>query len=233
MGERRTFSIEALQQIRETPRLSDMVYEALREAISTGKIEPGERLREEVLAKELGVSRFPVRDALNRLVADGLAVQEPYKGVRAVIVPTEQFVEVYRLRAMMEAYAMEEAAKKISAADLARMRELLPQTVPASQEAADLARARKANRDFHWTAILASGLPRVIRYLEQLWELMVPFGAIPELSPDQREADHQEDLREHEAILSALEARDPVRAHEAATLGTWAHMPWAPTRKRD
>ncbi|MGC9333129.1 MAG: GntR family transcriptional regulator, partial [Anaerolineae bacterium] len=79
MGETGTMTVSALDALGAQQPLSDRVYEALRDAIIDGRLEPGQWLRQEALAQELGVSQMPIREALKRLVAEGLAERIPYR----------------------------------------------------------------------------------------------------------------------------------------------------------
>lgn len=203
-----------VDRLKEAPRLSDMAYEAIREAIASRRIKPGEWLREEALAQEMGVSRPTVRDALTRLVAEGLAVHEPYKGVRTLAIRTEDVVDVYEMHALLEGLAVELAASRLSDEELAQMRELLPNTVPGA-DLHSVERAREANREFHWIAIRASGRRHLMRHLEQLWELIVTYALLH--TGTERVESAKQDLAHHTALIEALEARDGKRARETIT----------------
>ena len=213
MTKDRKFDSEFVDRIQSSPRVSDVAYRALREAVISRKIAPGERLREEPLARELGVSRTSVRDALRRLIADGLAVQEPYKGVRAIAVPVEEMVQVLSLRALLEGRALELAAGKIPRQDLQRMRELLPMTIePMALD--DLAETRRNNREFHWLAIRACGERHLIHLLEYLWNLAPTDMLASNMTEDDRLSLREADLSSHAQLLEALEAGDGRRARE-------------------
>ena len=99
MSDHSPFNPELVARAREMPLLADLAYEGIAEAIRTGRIQPGERLRQETLARQLEMSPRPVREALAKLVAEGRAVHDPRKGVRVVTIPAEEFVEIYRMRA--------------------------------------------------------------------------------------------------------------------------------------
>jgi len=198
--------------------LADSVFESLRDAIIYGRLEAGQWLRQEALAQELGVSQMPVREALNRLVAEGLAVRVPYKGVRVVTLSINDLEDIYDTRALLEGFAMELAAGRISAEDLARMRDLLPHTVvnadPASTEP-----AREANREFHWIAIRASERKQLNCILARLWDLVDPLLVYSRFWADSDKEERylrgaRNDLRSHTLILEALRAGDGQRAKE-------------------
>ncbi|MDA1330459.1 MAG: GntR family transcriptional regulator [Chloroflexi bacterium] len=214
MAER--FDRDTVLQISEPTRRSDVVYGAIRNAIIHRRIKSGEWLREAALANELGVSRTMVRDALTRLTAEGLAEEVPYKGVRATSITLDEMGEVYRIRTMLEAWAFELAAQRITEEDLASMRALLPNAV-LDPSLVTFERTREANREFHWIAIQASGKRHLVRILEQIWDLIPPDLTYPDLTEEQRYEVAEREMRAHEAIVEALAARDGQRARDLIT----------------
>jgi len=137
------------------------VQDELREAILTGTLPPGSRLRAEPLAERLRTSRTPVREALILLAREGLVDIEPRRG--AVVRPFDaaDLLDLYDVRALIEPYAARRAATRIEAPALGRLREL-----------SDLADARGAaddaavddqmafNEEFHRIIVAAAGSPR-------------------------------------------------------------------------
>lgn len=203
-------------QIIKKPNLSEMTYEAIRNAITTGRIKPGERMMQHDIAQELNVSDRTVREAFARLVAKGLAVHEPYKGVRVTALPLEDLHEIYVIRSMLEGHAMELAAACITQADLDRMRILLPKTV-ANTEADSIQIAQEANKEFHWIPIYATQKTILVRILEQLWELMFAYNLIYENKPEVLKIKARNDFIQHSDMLAALEARDGARARQVTS----------------
>lgn len=203
-----------VQPIAKNASLAAIAYEAIRQAIITGRIKPGERMGQVELARELGVSERTVREAFAKLVAKGLAVHEPYKGVRVAALPLSELREVYAMRALLEGHAMDLAAARITAEELAEMRALLPRTQSGSTLESVLC-AQEANHQFHWVAIHACGSNILCRTLEQLWELMFAYDLLYQ-EPD--EAISREDYAQHAEILAALGARDGERAARANTV---------------
>ena len=197
--------------------LATSAVEALREAILDGRLEPGEWLRQEALAEEMGISQITLRDALNQLVGEGMAVRVPYKGVRVVSLDARDVESVCTMRGLLEGLAAQLAAERITPEELAQMRELLPETAPS--ETVSVACARDANREFHEIAIRASRQPFLVRILRQLWDWLdpyMPYGKTSELSEEEvRESmlRHSErDMERHARLLEALEARDAEQA---------------------
>jgi DNA-binding GntR family transcriptional regulator len=214
-------SYQLVGKTRPLSRLADQTYQILRESILSGHIQPGERLAQETLASELGVSQITVREALFRLVSEGLAAQEPYRGVIASTITPEDIEDIYEVRALLEGHAVELAAERITDEELRRMRELLPHTA-INSDSDSIEAARDANREFHWTAIRASRRRHLIRLLNSIWELIDPRviynpSALQSQPLPRRLEDARHNLSEHQQLLEALEARNGKLARQLAT----------------
>jgi DNA-binding GntR family transcriptional regulator len=192
--------------------LADQAYESLRDAILHGRLEPGERLNQAELASALGVSDRTVREALAGLVAEGLISREPYKEFRVVGVSADDIEDIVRMRAMLEGWAVEIAATRITGEELDRMRRLIPKmnSTDALQSAAAF---QGYNRDFHWAAINACKKPHLIDMLKRLWDLMRPYS----LDKDGFELSAGSDIerlqQSHQELVDALSVGDGAAAH--------------------
>jgi DNA-binding GntR family transcriptional regulator len=135
--------------------LSEAVYAAVHHRIVTGAYRPNQRLIETEIAADLGASRTPVREAMVRLIKDGLAVRSRHGlTVREFTFPEVR--EIYELRAALEGYAARLAAERGSAEALEVIAETLQHHAMTSRhEAVDRARVVEANADFH-NAVLAA-----------------------------------------------------------------------------
>jgi DNA-binding GntR family transcriptional regulator len=209
---------EPIRIEREPQRLSDAAFQALRKAILDRRLKPGERLRQEALAKELGVSQVTVREALNQLVSEGLCIRVPYKGVRVIAPTLEDLEDIYAIRGSLEGLAADLAASRITPEELAHMRELLPETV-VDGDATSVERAREANREFHEIAIRATGRRFLIQVLRQVWDWIDPLTHYQrtleaEVGPEIRERWGERDKVQHTRLLEALEAGDGPRARQ-------------------
>jgi len=102
--------------------VNDAVTRALREAILSGKIRPGDRLLQDELARQLGVSRQPVREALRRLQSEGLVVQTPQRGLLVREFTKADLQENYYLRQLLESEAAQSAAERITSAELQELK---------------------------------------------------------------------------------------------------------------
>ena len=201
--------------------LAKSVFDALREAILEGKLKPGEWLRQESLAKDLDVSQTTVREALNQLIGDGLAVRTPYRGVQVVMVSPTDLQDIYEMRMVLEGQAARSAAEHISNEELQEMQDILQDTV-VNQDPESVARAREANRRFHEIFIRASKRRFLIRTLLQLWDWIDPLmlysrTKTTEIGLETRLKWGERDHYQHERLLKALKAGDGERAYQAAS----------------
>jgi DNA-binding GntR family transcriptional regulator len=206
----------SLDSVDEHRPLSDLVFQRLRDAIIDGRLAPGWWLRQEALAQELGVSQMPVRDALKRLVGDGLAERIPYRGVRVVEFSPEDIMDMFAVRMVLEGLAVRYAAPRISDEELERLRENLRLAAQHSRQQ-QMARRRELNDEFHLTICRASGHRYLVRQVEALWSWF-PSVMLYEGMRRQEELSAARLAREHEehgAILAALEQHNAQQAEEA------------------
>ncbi|QOR70689.1 GntR family transcriptional regulator [Ruania alkalisoli] len=101
-----------------------MVYGLLQEAILSGTLRPGQKLRQETLAEQIGVSRLPVRSALIQLESDGLVEFHDRRGATVRSISPDQAKEVYRIRALLEVDALKQSMKRSSPERVERLRDL-------------------------------------------------------------------------------------------------------------
>jgi DNA-binding GntR family transcriptional regulator len=196
--------------------LSDTVYYRLRDAIVDRQLAPGRWLRQEAIAQEFGLSQMPVREALRRLVADGLAERIPYRGVRVVEITPEDVLDMVAVRQELEGLAVRYAAGRIGADELEHLKENLRESA-GYREQHEMDRRRQLNTEFHRSLCRASGRRFLMHQLEALWRqfpsIMLYEGMRRQqaLSP----ARLARETEEHWAIVRALEARDAAQAEAA------------------
>lgn len=189
--------------------LADLVFNSLRDAIIQGRLQSGVWLRQALLAEELGVSQMPVREALKRLVAEGLAERIPYKGVKVVEFTPEDVVDISTNRLVLESLATRLAAPLITDKELEKLREILKESEKCANEE-EISRRRVLNTEFHLLICKASRRRYLVRLIETLWKwfpsVMLYEGMLrqKELLPIRAERENQE----HWAILHALEQRN-------------------------
>lgn len=190
-------------------QLYHIVSERLRTAILDGELKPGEWLRQKQIAEELGVSQMPVREALKTLAAEGVVDYVPYRGARVVEFSSEDVADLYAQRSFLEGRAAKAAAQKITPKELAALHELQVQ-MQSGLTQDRLADHSRLNRRFHQLIYKASRRDYLVRALDQIWSafptmMMSYFAQRGEPSLMEREA---QDLKEHRAIIAALESGD-------------------------
>jgi DNA-binding GntR family transcriptional regulator len=195
--------------------LADLVFEDLRNAILEGRLESGQWLRQEILAKDLGVSEMPVREALKRLEAEGLAKRIPYKGVKVVEFSAEDIVDISTNRFVLESLAVGLAAPLITDEELEHLEKILNESDQCT-DPEQIARRRELNMEFHITICQSSRRDYLVRLVELAWKwfpsVMLYEGMLRqrELLPKRLELEKQE----HWAILNALRQRDAQLAKD-------------------
>ncbi|KWX57105.1 GntR family transcriptional regulator [Mycobacterium sp. NAZ190054] len=176
----------------------------LRTEILHGQIAPGSRLSQLSIAERFGVSRIPVRDALQMLAGEGL--MHPSSNATAVVIGMSipELQELYELREAVEPLATQIAVPKVGRADILIMRKQMAVMETSSEPPIWLA----ANADFHAAVYKRAGRPRMIELVEQLRRLTDRYLYMHLEVIGQTEHLHAE----HAAILSAVENGDPALA---------------------
>jgi DNA-binding GntR family transcriptional regulator len=187
--------------------LWQQVRERMRADIISGELAPGEMLSEVSLARSLGVSRGPIREALGRLASEGLVTITPRRGAIVTELTREEFIEAYQVREALETLAIRLAVPRLGESDLARLRELHEAMVEHARRE-DVNAFFDANARFHEVFVTASGNRKL--------------GALHRLLHDQTgrylarslalRGSLERSITEHAAILEAVEARDAERA---------------------
>jgi DNA-binding GntR family transcriptional regulator len=186
---------------------TEVALQALRERIRSGQLQPGQRLRVEDLTRELGMSPTPIREALRLLQADRLIDYRPHHGIVVAEISAEVTGQVYHLRAVLEPLAVELAVPRLTDEDEQKLERLHERhaNAPASREGAAVS---ERNWAWHWAIYDASGWPILNELVRQLWEAF-PWRTMWALPGRTRLS-----LRQHEAIMEAIRARDAGLAAE-------------------
>lgn len=128
--------------------LADQVYSQLLDAISRGTLAPGQKLVIDTLARDLGVSITPVREALMRLAREGLITETPFSATRVSELSPATLRELFSIRGVLEGYAVRLAAERLSDSDFAALRRTLL-SLESAVEGGDSAAFRSLNTEFH------------------------------------------------------------------------------------
>ncbi|MGI5244134.1 GntR family transcriptional regulator [Dactylosporangium sp. CA-139066] len=196
---------------------AELVYERLRDAILTAELRPGERVNIDALSRELGISKIPLREAVQRLAGQGLVVQpNPHAGAQVAPLTLREMRGVYLARAALEGLAARVAATSIGDAELAALQELHEQ-MRFQFDAAEVASLPELNRRFH-TAIATATHYATLQELADLTLLRVRHYRVGVRA----EPAWTQVIAEHSAILDALRRRDAAAAERAAR----DHVEW-------
>ncbi len=159
------------------------------------------------LARDLGFSMTPVREALMQLANDGLLEIAPHRGVRVADIADDDLVDTYVVRAIVESAAARLAAARIRPEEIAQLRRVHRQFVDAaSARDPDVARLRELNEEFHFIIYAAAGSPLLRRMIRTAWTSSPrdTFGVLPLKTARD----------DHGALIEALETRDGDRAED-------------------
>lgn len=202
------------------------VFERLRELIESGVLEPGEVLKDTEIADQLGVSRTPVREALQMLERHGLIEVTPGRQTRVTPIRPETVPELYAPLGALMGCAAETAAERATAGDLAAMTGH-NEALLAALEARDPVAARKADHAFHGVPLALAANPFIDAAIEPLLlharrlETLYFRDTEPGL----------ESYRDHERIIAAIRARDGAAARRL-TEANFLHF-WTPDGSGD
>lgn len=156
--------------------LKDSIAEMISDAIFTGKIKPGDRLNESQLARELKVSRAPIREALQQLEEQGLIVNHPRRGMFVVNLEDEDLQKINSLRLIIEAEALRLARANLTPAAANRLGQML-ERMERSEDASPNVRVR-LDFDFHKAIWALTGNPYIEKTLSSLTAPLFAYGVI-------------------------------------------------------
>src|SRR5580700_8618861 len=183
---------------------------ALRQAILSGDVAPGQRLVEEELAAMLGVTRQSLRAALLDLTAEGLVERIPNRGARVRVVTTEEAVAITECRMALEALCAVKAAERVTDDEAAQLRELAENLKRSVAEGNPL-KYSELNRELHRRVGMISGQTVAVGLLERLHAQLVRH----QFQLAQRPGRPEVSLPEHVAIAHAVADRRPADADRA------------------
>jgi len=190
--------------------LKEEIYDALHRQIIAGKYAPGDWLRQEDIASQMGVSMTPVREALDLLVAKGIAERVPYRGVRIREMSEKDVVEAYGMRLFLEAMIARETALNITPEQIENLETIMAE-MDRHVELSEMPQERQLSREFHAAIAEASGNQLMIQLYAIVsnafpdWLLYEALYRKPELVSGSVAQTHDE----HASILDAFKKHDP------------------------
>jgi DNA-binding GntR family transcriptional regulator len=214
---RPTFRLHEHMQNSGTPLrrkpLKDEVFDVVHQDILSGRYAAGSWLRQDEVAQRLGVSMTPVREALDLLVAAGLAERVAYRGVRVLQPSGTEILDAYEMRLFLEGMAARSAASSITADHLAILRAILEEGDRLSS-LDDLPREREVSRALHMAIVSASGNGLLVRIYGEVLRAFPDWMLYGHLyrQPELLEVSIREEHREHRLIVEALADGNPEAA---------------------
>jgi DNA-binding GntR family transcriptional regulator len=188
-------------------RLGDLAYQVIRQMIAEYRFQPGARINVENLRKELGVSRTPVWEAINKLEQEGLVQNIPNRGVYMVELTMQDTLYLYQVREVLESLAARLAAERMDEATIARMADNLTHQERAVRDI-DLRAYTRLDYDFHAAVYGASGNPYLQETLEVIKNKMRPLSVRMHPILNQLYGHHLD-------LFEALKAHNPVASEVA------------------
>ncbi|MFV2173690.1 GntR family transcriptional regulator [Actinomadura sp. LOL_016] len=190
-----------LGELEPVPRKStvELVSDELRAAIMYGSLEPGDQLGEAELAARLGISRGPLREAMQRLVQEGLLVSEPHRGLFVITLDEGDVEDVYLARLAIERAAGKLIMERNRGEAVARLTDALEGLVEAARER-DRVKMSDADQAFHEVLVSASGSQRLERMAHTLLvETRMCLNALQDTYPEPDDL-----VEEHRRIVDAI-----------------------------
>jgi DNA-binding GntR family transcriptional regulator len=185
---------------------SEYAVRVLRDRIRSGELKPGQRLRVDALAEELGVSLTPVREALRLLQAERLILYRAHQDIVVCDISVDETLEIYELRLELEPLATRMAVPRLTEQDFDELRRL-HKALEAAVKANRGSEVARLNEAWHWVIYDASGSTYLKEFVRRLWDVF-PWRSM---------WDHYDDCSklaesDHTEIMDALERRDARRA---------------------
>lgn len=177
----------------------DLVLSAIRQRILSGDLAPGEVLRQEALAEELGVSRVPIREAITRLTGEGLLTNVPHKGAYVAELSVEEVQETFDIRLRLEPWLFAEAIARITEAEINKAQRLVKEMDNASES-----QWGQLNWQFHETLYLPAQREITLQMLRVLHDRSDRYFRFQVVQVPIREQSHDE----HMALVDACRKRD-------------------------
>ncbi len=190
--------------------LQEYAYKKCQELIGSGELAPGQLYSESAMSKQLGISRTPLRTALQQLEREGLIIRLPQRGFYVYQFEEKDIEELFAIRKAIEGYAVEQLAKIKSQIDLKQARKHLNAQEEARQTD-DYSIFIREDRKFHENIVSALNNKRLVTIYSDLRQSIELIG----LKRFKMNSQRNQSIAEHKAIIKAIEKGDPVAARQA------------------
>lgn len=196
----------------EKKQMQDLVYEQIKNGILDGDFVPGQKLNQDELANEMGISRMPVRDALKRLTNDGLIENSARKGFLVKRFTRETLADVLYIRSILESEAILLAEKTLTKDDINNLNEIQRQSEVETKNG-NLIKVRELNRMFHFALYGSIPSKLLLEHIERLWDRFPNYAMYTKLN------NAKNSLSTHQKIINCVadskfkEAAAEMRLH--------------------
>jgi DNA-binding GntR family transcriptional regulator len=186
---------------------TQQAVEGIRNMIVRRKLFPGQQIRQEELAAQLGMSKSPVREALRALEMDGLVYHVPNQGYFTARFSADDLRQIYLMRRALET----EIFRRVPEVDSARIKKLktLNKAIETAHKNGPIHDVVQLNREFHFLIFSASGLTLVVREVERLWQISDSYRSL--YLYDSFESAQGRIVQEHDQMIEALAKHDVDR----------------------
>lgn len=192
--------------------LKENAYRIIKAKLLSLEFKPGDRLREDLLAEEIAMSRTPVREAIQQLTAEGYVNNIPRKGIFVVELSKEELLDLLEVRIALEHLAVDKCIVNLGSENLQQLRDA-HQRFADALKGKDFSACLEMDSAFHKQIAAIAANPRLSRFIDEIENFMLMARAVEKKADP--ELKNQISLDEHAAILSAIEAGDSDRAKSA------------------
>ena len=190
--------------------LQEFAYQKCQELIGSGELIPGKLYSESAMSKQLGISRTPLRTALQQLEKEGLIIRLPQRGFYVYEFKEKDIEELFAIRKAIEGYAVEHIAKTQAEVGLKKAKQHLSAQQDARQSD-DYSVFIREDRKFHENLVKALDNKRLVTIYSDLRQSIELIG----LKRFKMNSQRNQSISEHKAIIQAIENGDPLAAREA------------------
>jgi DNA-binding GntR family transcriptional regulator len=216
---------EPLAPVTSPVSLEKLAYESIKGAILSFRLQPGANLVESDLARQLAISKTPVRDALLRLEKEGFISKIPYTGYYVAEISRKSVEDIFQIRAVLEGLAVRLAIPLFQDSDQAKAQQII-QSHREAAEAGDIKTASQLNHQFHELILNRSDNERLLQILANLDDHLQRYRILSNYQTGRL----QKSVTEHQRILAAIAqhqadlAEQEVRAHLLSVLSDLEHQ---------
>lgn len=192
--------------------LREKAYRIIKEKLLSMEFEPGSRIREDLLAEEIAISRTPVREAINKLIAEGFINNIPRRGIFFIEIKKDEILDLLDVREVLEILAVDKCIEKLSPKQMRNLEKILDDTERALNSV-KYAHCNELDSMFHLEIAKISGNKKLIGFCRDIEDYMRIARAVEKETQTRKK--NQRALEEHRLILECIKNKDRVGAEKA------------------